>query len=160
MTWQDIANGLFELLAGVSVLNHCRVLYKDKLVRGASVLSTGFFFLWGIWNLYYYPHLGQWASFTGGLLIVSANFLWVGMMIYYVRKEKVISSPVVGVDLAFTQDETFFTHAGCGGQIEEDWSKTYEYDGNDNGKPEKFPAFRCSRCSKEIVGDAQISSAA
>ena len=83
-----MVNGIFELLAGIFVLNHCRVLYHDKIVRGASVLSTGFFFLWGIWHLYYYPHLDQWVSFAGGLLIVATNLLWVGMMIYYTQLEK------------------------------------------------------------------------
>ncbi len=85
MSWQDLANGTFEILAGVAVLNHCRVLYKDKLVRGASALSTAFFFAWGVWNLYYYPHLDQWFSFVGGLLIVTANCLWLGLMVYYKR---------------------------------------------------------------------------
>lgn len=87
MNLPDFINGCFELFAGVFVLNHCRVLYQDKMVRGASVVSTVFFFVWGLWNLYYYPHLEQWWSFAGGILIVSANFLWVGMMFYYGRRK-------------------------------------------------------------------------
>lgn len=88
MTWQDATNAGFELLAGVMVLMHCARLYKDKAVRGASWVATAFFFAWGIWNLYYYPHLGQWLSFLGGLSIASANFLWLGMMLYYIRRER------------------------------------------------------------------------
>ena len=88
MNWADVVNGLFEFLAGFMVLLHCRTLYKDKLVRGVNLWATIFFSSWGIWNLYYYPSLGQWFSFFGGLGIVSANVLWVGMMIYYKRKEK------------------------------------------------------------------------
>ena len=88
MMWPDLVNGLFEGLAGFMILNHCRVLYKDKKVRGISVLSTFFFSLWGVWNLFYYPHLGQWISFVGGLFIVAANFLWVYLLVYYTRKEK------------------------------------------------------------------------
>lgn len=83
----DAINGAFELVAGVAVLNHCRALYRDQQVRGASVLSTAFFFLWGLWNLFYYPSLSQWWSFSGGLLIMCANLLWVGMMIYYRQQE-------------------------------------------------------------------------
>lgn len=88
MNLPDLINGAFEVFGGLFILNHCRVLFKDKLVKGVSVLSTSFFFLWGLWNLFYYPHLDQWLSFLGGLVIVSANCLWVGMMIYYIYKEK------------------------------------------------------------------------
>lgn len=88
MMWPDFINGTFEALAGLMILNHCRVLYRDKLVRGVSAVSTAFFFAWGVWNLFYYPHLGQWWSFAGGLVIVAANCLWLGMMIYYKREEE------------------------------------------------------------------------
>lgn len=83
MSLPDIINGLFEASGGIFVLNHCRVLYADKKVNGISVLSTIFFLSWGLWNLYYYPHLDQWMSFFGGIMIASANFIWVSMLIYY-----------------------------------------------------------------------------
>jgi uncharacterized membrane protein YfcA len=88
MNWADVVNGGFEFLAGFMVLLHCRQLYKDKIVKGVNLPATIFFTSWGFWNLYYYPSLDQWFSFFGGLGIVSANSLWVGMMIYYKRKEK------------------------------------------------------------------------
>ena len=83
MTWQDLINGLFELFGGVMIFLNCRALYRDKIVRGVNVGVTVFFTTWGIWNLYYYPHLDQWMSFVGGLLIVTANTLWIGMSWYY-----------------------------------------------------------------------------
>lgn len=83
--WGDTINALFELAGGFFILNNCRQLYHDKLVKGVSVLSTIFFTSWGIWNLYYYPSLNQWASFAGGVLITVGNVLWVSLMIYYVR---------------------------------------------------------------------------
>ena len=82
----DIINGSFELLSGLFVLLNCHRVIKDKNVKGVSVLAVLFFTLWGFWNLFYYPHLGQWISFAGGLIIVSANCLWVGLMIYYIRR--------------------------------------------------------------------------
>lgn len=81
----DYVNGLFELLGAFFILNHCFRLYKDKLVRGVSVVSTIFFTFWGIWNLYYYPSLNQWASFVGGVMIVLGNMLWIGLMSYYIK---------------------------------------------------------------------------
>lgn len=89
MTWQDLVNGTFELLGGFAVMHHCLQLIKDKILRGVSYYATGFFFSWGVWNLYYYPHLGQWASFWGGVAIVSANCVYVSLMVYYHRKEMI-----------------------------------------------------------------------
>lgn len=86
--WQDTINGMFELMGGVFVFLHCLRLYKDKRVKGVSFVATGYFAMWGFWNMYYYPSLQQWASLVGGLLIVAMNVLWITMMFYYIRKEK------------------------------------------------------------------------
>jgi len=83
----DMVNGSFEALAGFMVLNHCRVLRIEKIVRGVSVLSSFFFTLWGFWNLYYYPKISQPISFYAGLLVVFANTIYVCMMIFYKSRE-------------------------------------------------------------------------
>lgn len=85
---EDLVNGLFEILAGGFVLLHCLRLYRDKQVKGVSIASTVFFTLWGCWNLHYYPSLGQTLSFYGGLFVVTANVIWVSMMIYYKRGQQ------------------------------------------------------------------------
>lgn len=81
-----MVNGLFEAIGGLFILNHCRVLWRDKSVAGVSILSTVFFALWGAWNIFYYPHLDQWYSFAGGLIIVAANVLWIALLIRFSRK--------------------------------------------------------------------------
>ncbi len=86
--WQDNINGLFELCGGFFVFLHCLRLYGDKKVKGVSFVATGYFAVWGFWNMYYYPFLSQWASLIGGLLIVAMNVLWISMMVYYIRKER------------------------------------------------------------------------
>ena len=88
MNIADLINAGFEAGGGLFILNHCRVLYKDKELKGVSIISTVFFSMWGAWNLYYYPSLDQWISFYGGLVITLANMLWVGMMIHYYNKNK------------------------------------------------------------------------
>ena len=84
----DLINAVFELLGGFFILNHCWVLYKHKKVSGVSIASTIFFNVWGFWNLYYYPSLNQTLSFWGTILIVFANTLYVGMLIYYSKYYK------------------------------------------------------------------------
>lgn len=88
MTWQDFVNGGYEMLGGLAILHHCYVLYRDKQVKGVSFFSIVFFTTWGYWNLYYYPHLNQWVSFAGGVMIVASNTLWISMMWYYLRKQR------------------------------------------------------------------------
>jgi hypothetical protein len=84
---KDAINGTFELAAGFFVLNHCRVLYAEKQVRGVSLTSSGFFLLWGMWNMYYYPALNQPLSFYGGVFVVAANAFYLGMLFHYRRLE-------------------------------------------------------------------------
>lgn len=89
MSWQDTTNGLFELLGAAAIFGHVLRLLKDRAVAGVSITATAFFSLWGFWNLYYYPHLDQWASFAGGCCIVTGNCIWIAGMIYYSRKPRI-----------------------------------------------------------------------
>ena len=88
MNTPDLINGLFEIIAGLFLLQNCWRLYKDKEVRGWSILSQAFFTSWSYWNCYYYPGLNQWLSFFSGILVCVANTLWTTMAIYYTRKNK------------------------------------------------------------------------
>ena len=79
----DAVNGSFEFVGGLLLWLNVRALHRDKRIRGVRIFPTAFFCAWGFWNLYFYPHLGQWLSFLGGLNIVAANTVWVAQMIYY-----------------------------------------------------------------------------
>lgn len=81
----DLVNGLFEFIGGVCIWMNVRKLLKDKMVRGVSWYVTLFWWSWGVWNLIYYPALNQWMSFSGGLFIVSGNFVWLALAIKYRR---------------------------------------------------------------------------
>jgi hypothetical protein len=83
MTIQDIINGSYESLGGVFIWLSVFRLFKDKQVKGISLLTVFFFTTWGIWNCYFYPFLGQMASFAGGVFTTSANMVWISMMVYY-----------------------------------------------------------------------------
>lgn len=84
----DLINGCFELGAGIAQTINCFKLYQDKQIKGVRVSVTAFFASWGLWNLYYYPSLDQWLSFGSGILICLANFVWVGLAIYYTNRGK------------------------------------------------------------------------
>ena len=84
----DIINGIFEIVGGILNWINVLKLYKDKQIKGVYYPAWIFFAAWGMWNIWYYSSLGQWFSFTGGLVIVSANVAWVIMAIYFMNKYK------------------------------------------------------------------------
>lgn len=84
----DAINGLFEFIGSILTWMNVTRTYKDKGYAGIYLPSVVFFSSWGIWNLYFYPHLNQWLSFLGGCSLVIANLLWVGMMYYYGHKKE------------------------------------------------------------------------
>ena len=86
MSIPDFINGAFESCGGLFCLMNCAAVIKDKGYRGIYVPAQAFFTSWGVWNLYYYPHLGQWLSFTGGLVIVISNAAYVGLCLYYGKR--------------------------------------------------------------------------
>ena len=79
----DIINGTFELVGGLLYLLNIKILIKDKKIQGISLLPTLFFTSWGLWNLFYYPHLDQWFSFFGCIVLVTVNAVWLALAYYY-----------------------------------------------------------------------------
>jgi hypothetical protein len=83
----DLINGTFEALGAMILVINIFRLVKDKCIKGVSWLPVAFFSAWGLWNLYYYPHLEQWLSFIGGIGIVTANIVWLTLVFYYSRRK-------------------------------------------------------------------------
>lgn len=84
----DLINAGFNFIAGFFILNNCRVLLRQKLVRGVSVISVTFYLLWGIWNIFWFQYLDTPWSFYAGLFEMLSNCLWIGLMLYFNFKEK------------------------------------------------------------------------
>lgn len=84
----DYINGIFEFVGGCLCWMNVRKLYQDKRLVGVYWPVQAFFSGWGMWNLIYYPALSQWASFWGGVFLVSGNATWTFMAMYYTRKIK------------------------------------------------------------------------
>lgn len=89
MITPDIINGIFESCGAVFILLSIIKLHKDRKVRGVNWIHVGFFASWGYWNLYYYPSLGQWFSFIGGIGIMVTNTIWLGQLMYFTWLEKI-----------------------------------------------------------------------
>ena len=79
----DLINGAFEAGGMLFIYGHVRKIQRDKQVRGVFWPAVAYFTLWGFWNIFYYPHLGQWWSLAGGLGIAAMNTWWVYLLLKY-----------------------------------------------------------------------------
>lgn len=86
--WPDLVNGLFELLGGFAIWPSIVKAWRNKSIASTHWATVIFFFLWGVWNLFYYPHLGQWLSFAGGIWITFTNICWIGVCWKYGRNQE------------------------------------------------------------------------
>lgn len=91
----DIVNALFEAIGGCLIWINVYRLHIDKRIAGVSMLPTAFFSAWGIWNLWFYPAVGAWWSFLGGISIVIANSVWWWQMLKYRKNPDESVRPVV-----------------------------------------------------------------
>jgi hypothetical protein len=87
VNYPDLVNGIFEFGIGLLALGSVRAIVRDKCVKGVYWPVTAWATAWGAFNLYYYPHLSQWFSFTGGLVIFATNTTWLALVAYYTRKD-------------------------------------------------------------------------
>lgn len=86
MNLPDMINGAFEASAGAFSILNVIAIRKSRSIAGVHWLPTCVFSAWGVFNLYYYPHLGQWFSFVGGLSIASINMTWLAHVWYYATR--------------------------------------------------------------------------
>lgn len=83
IAYNYLVNGVIEFLGANALLLNVLKLYQQKQTRGVHWAGTAFFMGWGYWNIFYYPSVGDWWSFAGGLFVVTINTFWLGQMLYY-----------------------------------------------------------------------------
>lgn len=83
MHLSDSINGIFEAGGAILMWLNVKRIIEHKQVRGIDWRITVFFSAWGFWNLWYYPSLHQWMSFIGGIVMVTANIVWLVLAIKY-----------------------------------------------------------------------------
>lgn len=81
----DLINGLFELGGALTLCLNVRALWRDRGISGVHWGPVAFFSAWGVWNLFYYPSLGQRFSFAGGVCVVTVNLVWLGLLTWLTR---------------------------------------------------------------------------
>lgn len=79
----DVINGLYEFGGALVLSLHVKALLKEKQWRGVSWVPFAFFTSWGVWNLFFYPMVGCWWSFAGGVALVAVNAVYCALMWKY-----------------------------------------------------------------------------
>lgn len=72
----DLLNASFEAIGALFLAADCRALYRDKQLRGVYWPGRVFWASWGLWNVFYYPAIGQTLSFAAGLAVLVVNTVW------------------------------------------------------------------------------------
>lgn len=72
----DIINALFEAFGAYTAWRNFAQLYREREIKGVYWPMWGFFTMWGLWNVFYYPSLGQWFSFVAGVALLAGNAAW------------------------------------------------------------------------------------
>lgn len=89
----DFFNGCFEFGGALWLLKDVAALYRARKIEGVHWAPRAYFALWGVWNLFYYPALSQWWSFSGGLAIVCVNTFWVLQLLWYSFTDVLLTMP-------------------------------------------------------------------
>lgn len=87
----DTINAALELGGALfSALNVVR-LWRDRTIAGVDWRAFAFFTGWGVWNLYYYPHLDQPLSALAALALVLVNTAWLLLAFWCARERRRIN---------------------------------------------------------------------
>jgi hypothetical protein len=82
----DTVNAIFEGSGALLQWGSTYRIYKDRGYAGIYLPAAALFTLWGYWNLFYYPYLGQMFSFWATIIMVSGNTAWLVLMMFFGRK--------------------------------------------------------------------------
>lgn len=83
----DVTQACWELGSAVFGLLNIRAIRRSKSIAGVHWLPTGFFFAWGVYNLWFYTALHLPAAWWAGMAITAVNAVWLGHVAYYVLKD-------------------------------------------------------------------------
>lgn len=73
----DLINGCFEGFGAYAAWGNVRRLKVDRDVKGIVWQYTAVWWVWGVWNIAYYPILHQWFSALAGVVLCIGNGVWV-----------------------------------------------------------------------------------
>lgn len=83
----DMINASFEFAGSLVVCFSIFTIMKDKCYAGINIIHVGFFSVWGVWNVFYYPAIGQPWSFIAGCFLAAANVVYVMLLWWFPHRK-------------------------------------------------------------------------
>lgn len=89
----DHINAGFEIAAALIVWLNVRQVLRDRKVHGVHWAPILLFSVWGVWNAWYYPSLGQTWSGAAAVFVALANTTWlIYVLAYWPHRRRPISA--------------------------------------------------------------------
>jgi len=85
---EDIIQAAFNIGGCIAISSSIWKLYHQKIVRGIHWPMMIFFMSWSSYNIYFYGHLVQNYSFYAGFTILTAEIIYLYLLLYYTYIEK------------------------------------------------------------------------
>lgn len=84
----DLVTTAFELVGLACITSDCRVLYRDKAVRGVAIWSRGVYGTWAAWNICLFGQMDMPLSAVVAGISLVAYCTWLTLAIRYERCTK------------------------------------------------------------------------
>jgi hypothetical protein len=81
----DIVNAILEAAGLLFILPSVLRARRLREVVGVHWTMPAFFWTWGVWNLFYYPHLDQGWSAAATIGVLAGNTAWLYCVLRYTR---------------------------------------------------------------------------
>lgn len=72
----DFANACFEVGAAIIAWRCVFLLYRDRVLRGASLAGPPFYLVWNGFSCFFMYALGFWWSLSITVVVLLANLSW------------------------------------------------------------------------------------
>ena len=84
----DEINSFFISVASIFYFLNLLKLYKDKEVKGISILSIVFFSTWNFWTLYFFWDTEFSLTRNAYIAVAISNFLYLSLLFRYMVLDK------------------------------------------------------------------------
>lgn len=79
---EQVLTVFFIACSAICWLN-VRALYRDKTVKGVSIVPTCVFIATNIYEAWYFHHIHQFWAVFGSLSMLVVNLLWIILFLWY-----------------------------------------------------------------------------
>lgn len=84
----DLTQAAWETGSAVFSLLNIRAIRRSRSIAGVHWIPTAFYFLWGLYNIWFYEALSLPAAWWASIGITATNLLWLGHVAWYTGRRR------------------------------------------------------------------------